>query len=109
MIGAVVRNDLVENLIVLDEAQVEEMAAALGAEIVDARPYGLMIGDLRTSSGWTRNDGGEQKLLPELEVQKQVSYEELVEELETLKAQQDAVADAAAQEALDILTGEVEL
>ena len=60
MIGAIVRDNMVENLIVLCEAQVEELSKALSCEIVDARPYGLAVGDLRTAAGWTRNAGGEQ-------------------------------------------------
>lgn len=67
MIGAVVMNDIVENIIVLNENQIGELSAALNAEIVDARPYGLAIGDLRTGAGWTRNDGGEQIVLPYIE------------------------------------------
>ena len=38
MIGAVVRNDIVDQIIVLDEAQIDELQAALECEIVDARP-----------------------------------------------------------------------
>lgn len=108
MIGAVVRDNIVENVIVLDESQIDRMAAALGAEIVDARVCGLRIGDLRTPSGWTRNEDGEQVILPVLPYERQDGYEKTVEELEELKAQQGAVADAAVQEALDILNGEVE-
>lgn len=108
MVGAIVREDIVERLIILDEAQIEELSAALACEIVDARPCGLAIGDLRTPSGWTRNEGGEQVILPVLPYERQDGYEKAVEELEELKAQQGAVADAAVQEALDILNGEVE-
>jgi len=67
MIGAIVREDMVETLIVLDEAQIPELSEALNCEIVDARPYGLAIGDLRTDMGWTRNAGGEQMILELLE------------------------------------------
>ena len=49
MIGAIVKNDIVTGLMVVNEAQVEEMAAALSCEIVDAKPYGLIEGDLRTA------------------------------------------------------------
>ena len=67
MIGAVVINGIVTNIIVMDEAQIEEMAQALGAEIVDAGPYGLMIGDSRTEDGqWVRNAGGDNLILPKL-------------------------------------------
>lgn len=115
MIGAIVRDNIVENTIVLDEAQLSELSAALGCEIVDARPYGLCVGDLRTEKGWTRNAGGEQMVLPLLEPELYDSY--------TVAAQQAAEAEAraeeaeallssaseiAAEEALAILTGEVE-
>ena len=108
MIGAVVRNNIVENVIVLDAAQEAELSAALGAEIVDARPCGLAIGDLRTSSGWTRNEGGEQVILPVMPYERQDGYEKAVERAEEAEAALETAADAAAQEALDILNGEVE-
>lgn len=107
MIGAIVRNEMVENLIVLDEAQKAELEAALGCEIVDARPYGLIAGDLRTAAGWTRNAGGEQIVL---ELQTQEAYDSY-----TLAAQCAADAEAALEtageaataEALNILRGDV--
>lgn len=74
MIYAVVRDDVVENVIVADEEQAEELSVALGCELVNARPWGLEIGDLRTERGWTRNAGGEQMLLPELEPEQYDSY-----------------------------------
>lgn len=115
MIGAIVRDDIVENLIVLNEAQVEELSAALGCEIVDARPYGLCIGDLRTARGWTRNAGGEQMVLPLLEPEQYDSYTvaarqaaEAEARAEEAEAQLATAAEASADEALAILTGEVE-
>lgn len=107
MIGAIVRDDIVENLIVLDEAQKAELEAALSCEIVDARPYGLIAGDLRTAAGWTRNAGGEQIVL---ELQTQEAYDSY-----TLAAQRAADAEAALEtageaataEALNILRGDV--
>lgn len=93
MIGAVIIDDIVENLIVIDEAQVEKISAALGAEIIDARPYALTIGDYRTPQGvWTRNDGGEQVVL------------QLIE-----REERNAIAEQTAMEALAILTGEVDV
>lgn len=90
-----------ENLIVLDEAQKEELETALGCEIVDARPYGLMVGDLRTANGWTRNAGGEQMVLELLDAKTYDSY--------TLACERaDLAEEEAADEALAILTGEVE-
>ena len=108
MIGAIVKNDIVENVIVLSEAQVEEMAAALDCEIVDARPYGLAIGDLRTDAGWTRNAGGEQMVLPLLEQESYDSYSIAMQKVAEAEAALESAADAAAQEVLDILNGEVE-
>lgn len=107
MIGAIVKGNIVENLIVLDEAQKAELEAALGCEIVDARPYGLIAGDLRTAAGWTRNAGGEQMVL---ELQTQEAYDSY-----TLAAQRAAEAEAALEtageaataEALNILRGDV--
>lgn len=60
---AVVKRDMVENVLVADENQKEELEAALGAELVDAQPYGLQIGDLRVGGRWTRNVDGEQTIL----------------------------------------------
>lgn len=107
MIGAIVQDNIVQNLIVLDEAQKAELEAALGCEIVDARPYGLIAGDLRTAAGWTRNAGGEQIVL---ELQTQEAYDSY-----TLAAQRAADAEAALEtageaataEALNILRGDV--
>jgi hypothetical protein len=103
MIGAVVIEDTVDNIIVLEENQIDEMSAALGAEIIDARPYGLAIGDYRTPEGvWTRNAGGEQMILPLLEQESYDSYTIACERA-------DAAEELVAAEALAILTGEVEV
>ena len=65
MIGAVLIDNIVDNIIVMDESQIKELSQALGAEIVDARPYGLMIGDRRTEGGqWMRNADGDNLVLP---------------------------------------------
>ena len=122
MIGAIVKDNIVENLIVLDEAQKAELETALSCEIVDARPYGLMAGDLRTANGWTRNAGGEQVVLPLLEQETYDSYSLAVESQKAAEARaevaeaeaaeaKEAVSSAAesgAQEAIDILSGNVE-
>lgn len=107
MIGAIVRDNMVENLIVLDEAQVEELSAALSCEIVDARPYGLAVGDLRTAAGWTRNDGGEQMILPQLEQEQYDSYTVAMQRVADAEAEVEAAGDMATAEALAILSGEV--
>ena len=60
---AVVKSDMVENVLVASPEQKEELAQTLGAELVDATPYGLQIGDMRVGANWTRNDEGEQVIL----------------------------------------------
>lgn len=103
MIGAVIIEDMVDNIIVLEENQIDEMAVALNAEIIDARPYGLAIGDYRTPEGvWTRNAGGEQMVLPLLDLEQYDSYTIACERAE-------AAEELAAAEALAILSGEVEV
>lgn len=104
MIGAMVKNDVVTGLMVVNEAQVEEMAAALGCEIVDARPYGLIPGDLRTAAGWTRNAGGEQMALPLLDAETYDSYTLAVERAEAAEAQAEAAGEY--EQAMRILLGE---
>ena len=108
MIGAIVRNNIVETLIVLDEAQKAELEAALACEIVDARPYGLVAGDLRTDAGWTRNAGGEQMVLPLLDVQTYDSYTLAMEQKNEAEEALLTASEETAQEAIDILSGEVE-
>lgn len=77
---AVVKSDMVENVIVADEAQKAELEAALGAELVDAQPYGLQIGDLRAGGRWTRNQDGEQVVLTE-----NATYDELLAKIAELE------------------------
>lgn len=108
MIGAIVKDNIVTGLMVINEEQVKEMEAALSCEIVDARPYGLIVGDLRTAAGWTRNAGGEQMILPELDAETYDSYSLAVERADAAEAAVDTAADAAAEEALAIMRGEVE-
>lgn len=107
MIGAIVKNDIVTGLLVINEAQIEEMESMLQCEIVDARPYGLIPGDLRTAKGWTRNAGGEQMILSLLEPDKYDSYTLAVERAEAAEARVDEAADEAASEVMAIITGEV--
>lgn len=77
---AVVKDGMVENVIVADVAQKEELEAALGAELVDAQPYGLQIGDLRVDERWTRNQDGEQVVLTE-----NATYDELLAKIAELE------------------------
>ena len=78
---AVVKENAVENVIVADAAQKAELEAALGAELVDAQPFNLQIGDLRVGANWTRNQDGEQIVLTE-----QPTYDELIARLEDAEA-----------------------
>ncbi|GHU84106.1 hypothetical protein FACS1894196_4830 [Clostridia bacterium] len=54
----------VVNVIVADESQKEALEEALSAELVDAAPLGLEVGDFFNGTAWTRNVGGEQRGLP---------------------------------------------
>lgn len=69
---AVIKDDMVDNVIICEPEQIEEMEEILQAELVDATPFGLSIGDLRVGSNWTRNSDGEQIVLTE-----RATYEEL--------------------------------
>lgn len=84
---AVVESDMVTNVIVADEAQKEDLEESLQAELVDAQPYGLQIGDLRVGGKWTRNQDGEQVMLTE-----NATYDELLAKIEELEA---AISDTA--------------
>ena len=78
---AVVKSDMVENVLVASPEQKEELEQALSAELVDAAPYGLQIGDMRVGANWTRNQDGEQITLTE-----NATYDELVAYIATLEA-----------------------
>lgn len=108
MIGAIIRNDIVENLIVINEEQISEMSTALNCEIVDAAPYGLTVGDLRTAAGWTRNAGGEQMILPLLEQESYDSYTIVANKNVELQNQINELPSAMSNEILGVLSGEVE-
>ena len=58
---AVVKNNIVENIIVAKEENKEEIS--LGATLIDASVYNLQIGDMKVNDNWTRNDEGEQVIL----------------------------------------------
>ena len=60
---AIVSNNLVENIIIGDPAQIEELSAALGKEVVYVPEYPLTIGDMRVGENWTRNVNGVQTIL----------------------------------------------
>lgn len=112
MIGAIIRNDMVENLIVINREQISEMSASLNCEIIDAAPYGLTVGDLRTAAGWTRNAGGEQIVLPLLKQESYDSYTVVanknVELQEQVNSLNEELPAAVSNEVLGILSGEVE-
>ena len=78
---AVVKDNFVINVLVADAAQKDELEAALNAELVDAAPYGLQIGDMRVGANWTRNQDGEQITLDE-----NATYDEVVAKIAELEA-----------------------
>ena len=78
---AVVKDNFVTNVLVASPEQKEELEQALGAELVDATPYGLQIGDMRVGANWTRNQDGEQITLDE-----NATYDELVAKIAELEA-----------------------
>ena len=81
---AVVNGDMVVNVIVADEAQKEELEESLQAELVDAQPYGLQIGDLRVGGKWTRNQDGEQIVLTSAP-----TYDDLLAQIEDMQSALD--------------------
>ena len=78
---AVVKYNVVTNVLVADAAQKEELEASLNAELVDASQFGLQIGDMRVGANWTRNQNGEQITLDE-----NATYDELVAKIAELEA-----------------------
>ena len=78
---AVVKENVVTNVLVADAAQKDELEASLNAELVDASQFGLQIGDMRVGTNWTRNQDGEQITLDE-----NATYDELVAKIAELEA-----------------------
>ena len=78
---AVVKDNFVENIIILNESQIEEFENILDCELVDATPFNLSIGDMRVGENWTRNEDGVQIILSE-----RVTYEELEKALMEIQA-----------------------
>lgn len=78
---AVVTGDTVINLIVANAEQKEELEESLQAELVDAQPYNLQIGDLRVGGNWTRNQNGEQIVLTS-----EPTYNDLLAQVAELQA-----------------------
>lgn len=78
---AVVKDNVVTNVLVADAAQKDELEASLNAELVDASQFGLQIGDMRVGINWTRNQDGEQITLDE-----NATYDELVAKIAELEA-----------------------
>lgn len=61
---AVIQENFVVNLIVCAPEQVAEMEAALNAQLLEAAPLGLQVGDYYNGTAWTRNVEGVQTALP---------------------------------------------
>ena len=84
---AVIKDNLVTNLIVADAGQKEELEATLSARLEDAAGYGLTMGDLWIPERgvWTRNEAGEQVVLEALTPEEKTKYQAISDELEGLK------------------------
>lgn len=108
MIMAVVKNNMVQNVIVINQAEVESMAKALDAELIDASQYGLAIGDLKTDKGWTRNRNGEQYILKPQNVEEFVNYRAAMNRVSQLEFEVEISSLKTYNEMTSILTGEVE-
>ena len=81
MIYAVIKNDLVTDIIVANENQKAELESAMNAVLRDTSIEGLIIGDWLTGGVWTRNVNGEQKPLPLPSINYEQYYNALTEEL----------------------------
>ena len=96
-IYAIVHDNYVDNVIVLNEEQIDEMAAALDAEMVDALPYGLCQGDMLVGGNWTRNINGVQTILEPITPQQQTDYaglrDEVLEQRELLEEAEAALVE----------------
>lgn len=86
---AVIKDNLVTNLIVADAGQQTELETALGARLEDAAGYGLTMGDLWIPERgvWTQNENGEQVVLQALTPEEKTKYQALSDELEGLKSE----------------------
>ena len=84
---AVIKENLVTNLIVAAEGQQAELETALGARLEDAAGYGLTMGDhwIPERGVWARNQDGEQVVLEALTPEEKTKYQALSDELEGLK------------------------
>ena len=84
---AVIKENLVTNLIVAAEGQQAELETALSARLEDAAGFGLTMGDLWIPERgvWARNQDGEQVVLEPLTPEEKTKYQALSDELEGLK------------------------
>lgn len=85
MIGAIIENETVTNIIVMTEDQIEELSVGLGKEIVDASEYGLQIGDVRHEDKWIRNAGGDNLVLTAQEPRDYTGYALAMAQVEQLR------------------------
>jgi len=81
MIFAVIKDDIVTDIIVADENQKGELELAMDAALRDTSLEGLMIGDWLTGGVWTRNINGEQVILPLPTIDYEQYYNAMTEEL----------------------------
>lgn len=78
---AVVIENIVKNVIVLNDNQINEFEKILNAKLIDALPLGLCIGDMKVGDNWTRNLNGIQTILEPITPQQQTDYGNLVSDL----------------------------
>lgn len=71
---AIVKNNEVENVIVINDDQISSFEQIYNAELVNAISYGLCIGDIRINGEWYRNLNGVYTLLEELIPENQTDY-----------------------------------
>lgn len=97
---AIVKNNRVENVVVINQSQIQEFETIYNAEIIDALPYGLDIGDLKVGNNWTRNINGVQTILELITPQQQFDYNNLRSSLQE-KTELIEQAEIAFREGVD--------
>ena len=102
---AIVKNDKVQNIIAIDSNQISEFEIILKAELVDALPYGLSIGDLRVGNNWTRNINGVQTVLEEITPEQQTDYNNLIDTITNLTEELNNLNNQMEEAASYILEG----
>lgn len=106
MIGAVIKNNIVQNLIIVSTSEIPSLKEFLDCDdIINAKFFGLQAGDLLTSRGWTRNAGGEQMVLQPVPESDWNTFSLNTQKIAQLEEERPQLVEMGAQEALNILTG----